>query len=118
MFLDIAKQHSIHLSTLQDIVDVFSGEKGKHLRELLPELTKLIKLVLTVPVTSCTSERSFSTLRRIKTYLRSPMGQARLNHVAILQGHKHLTRKINLNMVANEFISRSASRRNTFHVED
>uniref|UniRef100_H3B1Z5 TTF-type domain-containing protein n=1 Tax=Latimeria chalumnae TaxID=7897 RepID=H3B1Z5_LATCH len=115
MFLDIAKQRSIHLSTLQDVVDVFSGEKGKHLRELLPELTKLIKLVLTVPVASCTSGRSFSSLRRIKTYLRSTMGQARLNHVAILHDHKHLARKINLNMVANEFIRQSASRRNTFH---
>uniref|UniRef100_H2ZVP5 TTF-type domain-containing protein n=1 Tax=Latimeria chalumnae TaxID=7897 RepID=H2ZVP5_LATCH len=114
MFLDIAKQCSIHLSTLQDVVDVFSGEKGKHLRQLLPGLTKLIKLALTVPVTSCTSERSFSSLRRIKIYLRSTMGQARLNHVAILHGHKHLTRKINLNVVANEFIRWSASRRNTF----
>uniref|UniRef100_H3ADW4 DUF4371 domain-containing protein n=1 Tax=Latimeria chalumnae TaxID=7897 RepID=H3ADW4_LATCH len=113
MFLDIAKQHSIHLSTLQDVVDVFSSKKGKHLRELLPELTKLIKLVLTYCTCDLLHIRSFSTLRRIKTYLRSTMGQARLNHVAILHGHKHLARKINLNMVANEFIRWTASRHNT-----
>ena len=38
----------------------------------------------TIHATSCSAERSFSGLRQLKTYLRSTMGQTRLNSVAIL----------------------------------
>ena len=34
-----------------------------------------------MPATNCTSERTFSALRRIKSYLRNSMIQARLNHL-------------------------------------
>lgn len=36
----------------------------------LPEVCKLLKLMLTIPVTSISAERSFSCLKGIKTYLR------------------------------------------------
>lgn len=115
MLLDIATQRNEPpVRTLEDVVQMFRGEKGEHLRGLLPEIAMLVKIALTVPVTSCTSERSFSCLRRVKTYLRSTMGQTRLNHVALLHGHKELSRKINLDLIADEFIGRSAVRKNTF----
>lgn len=115
MMLDIAKQRNVApLKALQDVVDLFSGDAGEHLRELLPEMTNLLKIALTVPVTSCTSERSFSCLRRVKTYLRSTMSQVRLNHVALLHGHKQLAYKISLPDIANKFIVRASVRRNTF----
>ena len=75
---------------------------------------KLVKLLLTVPVTSCTAERSFSGLKRLKTYLRSTMGQARLNHLALLHCYKTRVKKLDLGVIANEFISRATVRRNTF----
>ena len=34
-------------------------------RNLLSEVHKLLRLYLTIPITSCTSERSFSALRRL-----------------------------------------------------
>ena len=37
-----------------------------------------------IPATSCSSERSFSSLRRLKTYLRNTMGQERLSNLAIM----------------------------------
>ena len=40
---------------------------------LVSEVLKLIKLILTVPVTNAVSEISCSTLRRFKTYLQSSM---------------------------------------------
>ncbi len=52
------------------------------------EVHKLLRLYLTVPVTSATSERSFSALKRILTYLRSSMSEIRLNNCLILQVHK------------------------------
>ena len=40
--------------------------------------------IMVLPVTSCEVEQSFSSLRRIKTYLRSTMTQERLNGLALL----------------------------------
>ena len=48
-------------------------------RRLLSQVVLLMKLILVMPATNATSERSFSALRRIKTYLRSTMKQERLN---------------------------------------
>uniref|UniRef100_A0A3B4UR12 TTF-type domain-containing protein n=1 Tax=Seriola dumerili TaxID=41447 RepID=A0A3B4UR12_SERDU len=98
----------------KDAVDFLKGEQGELLRTLLPELTKLIRLGLTVPVTSCTSERSFSGLRRLKTYLRATMGQGRLNHLAVLNCHKNITRSRHLDAIADDFITHTAVRKNTF----
>ena len=74
---------------------------------LFPELLKLIQLFLTIPVTSCTAECSFSSLRRLKTYLRSVTTQKRLNHVAILHCHRDQTSILNLQELCNNFISRN-----------
>ena len=49
-----------------------------------PCLKKLFQVALTVPVTSCTCERSFSCLRRVKTWLWTRMTQDRLDHLAVL----------------------------------
>ena len=40
---------------------------------------KVAKLILVMPATNAVSERSFSTLRRLKTWLRSTMNQDKLN---------------------------------------
>ncbi|XP_076069769.1 zinc finger MYM-type protein 1-like [Oratosquilla oratoria] len=52
------------------------------LTSAMPESIKLIKLLLTIPLTSVANERSFSTLDRIRSYLRSTMSQERLSSLA------------------------------------
>ena len=42
-------------------------------KEMFTETHKLLRLYLTIPITSSTSERAFSTLRRVLTYIRSSM---------------------------------------------
>lgn len=118
MLIDIvSQQKSAPLHTFKDVVQMFSGEKGEHLRNLLPEMAKLTKIALTMPVSSSTSERSSSGLRRLKTYLRSTTGQARLNHLAILHTHKELSRKINIYKIADDFIARTSARMNIFSLK-
>lgn len=51
---------------------------------VFPELIKLGKLILTIPASSASAERSFSGLKRIHTYLRNTQGQARLNNLTII----------------------------------
>jgi len=57
----------------------------------LPAIKKLLQILSTLLVTTCTSERSFSTLRRLKTYLRNSSGQDRLNGLALLNVHRNIT---------------------------
>ena len=117
MMLDITKAKSIALSNLHDIVMAMRYNSGS-LPEMLPGLATFLRIVLTVPVSTCTAERSFSTLRRLKSYLRNSMSQTRLNTVAVCNIHRDLLEEINLDLIANDLITRSSQRLNTFTVED
>lgn len=57
-------------------------EDDLQLQDTLSEVCKLLQLMLTIPATSTSAERSFSCLKRIKTYLRNTCGQDRLVNLA------------------------------------
>ncbi|CAF3312561.1 unnamed protein product, partial [Rotaria sp. Silwood2] len=48
-----------------------------------PNIKVLLRIYATLPVTTATGERSFSTLKLVKTYLRSTMSENRLNGLAM-----------------------------------
>ena len=54
--------------------------------DFLPSIARLLQITATLPVTSASAERSFSVLKRLKTYLRTTMGEVRLNGLA----HMHI----------------------------
>ena len=83
-------------------------------RELIGEVCNVLQLLLVMPSTNAISERSFSALRRVKTYLRNSMSQERLNHLLVLHVHKNLTDSMDLIAVANEFVSLSSHRQSIF----
>ena len=70
---------------------------------LLNEVVALVRLILVQPATNAVSERSFSALRRIKTYMRATMTQTRLNHCMLLHIHKEKTDELDLVWLGNEF---------------
>ncbi|ELU00718.1 hypothetical protein CAPTEDRAFT_118897, partial [Capitella teleta] len=49
-----------------------------------PCIVILLRIFITWPVTTATGERSFSSLKCIKSYLRSTMGEDHLNGLAHL----------------------------------
>jgi hypothetical protein len=53
-----------------------------------PAVRQAILLALTLPATSCTVERSFSTMRRVKTWLRTTMTSDRLSSLCMLSVHR------------------------------
>ena len=71
---------------------------------MLKEVGKLVQAYYTFPVTSATAERSFSCLRRIKTFLRSTMTHQRLNNLFLLYVHTSRTDSLDLSAVAREFV--------------
>lgn len=74
-------------------------------KKMLGEIDKALKIYFTFPVTTATAERSFSSLRRLKTYLRSTMTQHRLNNLFMLYVHSSEAKDLDLKLIAREFIS-------------
>ena len=83
-------------------------------KEFYSEVIKVAKLILVMPTTNALSERSFSGLRRIKTWLRTTTNQVRLNSCMTLHVHKSRTDSLPLLQIGNEFIQRNSSRIHIF----
>ena len=66
----------------------------------MSQVCVLLTLILVMPATNAVSERSASSLRRIKTYLRSTMSQQRLNSLMILHTHKQRTDTLDLTKIS------------------
>ena len=92
-----------------------------YLRSLSPaakkfysEVCTVVRLILVMPASNAISERTFSVMRRVKTYLRSTMNQSRLNHVMILNIYKGQLDNLDLTAIANDFVSGSEHRLRVF----
>lgn len=68
---------------------------------IYPRIAFFLKIVATLPVSNASPERTFSSLRRLKTWLRSTMNQNRLTGLALL--HIHRSRKVDSNDILNVF---------------
>jgi len=77
------------------------------MRDMFPHVEALIRLLLVNPAFSATAEKSFSSLPRLKTYLRSSCGQQaqqRLNDLAICHVHKDIMDDIDVKDLMKEFV--------------
>ena len=86
--------------------------KVNEYQAILPQLMKLLQLLLVIPATSATSERSFSSLRLVKTFLRTTMNQERLNYLMMIYIHKE--RSIDLKGAMR--VQQNTERKQTFGV--
>ena len=71
---------------LESVMDVFKAIVP--LETAFPTLKKLLQVSLTLVVSTAQCERSFSALKRIKTYLRTTMSEQRLTDIAVLSMEK------------------------------
>jgi len=61
-----------------------------------PNVKAVLGILATLPVSTATAERSFSTLKRIKTYLWNSMGHSRLSGLALLSIHTFIRYSLDL----------------------
>lgn len=85
-------------------------------RLLFDQIIRLLMLLLTVPASAATAERSFSSLHRMKNYMRATMTQRRLTNLLMLYVHKSEAKKLSLLDIAKEFIQRTTERVSTFGI--
>jgi hypothetical protein len=114
MLSQCRKNESCDIPAFKTVDDVMSffGKRSIEYRSMFSEVLKLSILLAVVPATSATAERSFSCLKRIKTWLRTTMGQSRLNSLAVLHAHRHIEPQLDL--VLNEFVQLNQSRERVF----
>ena len=81
---------------------------------MFDQVEQIVRLLLMIPCSSAEAEGSFSSLRRLKTYLQNSMSQQRLNHLAVLHIHRERLDGIDIDVVAREFVAKSPNRLATF----
>ena len=84
-------------------------------RNLISEVITLINLIVVAPATNAESERIFSAMKRVKSYLRNKMTNQRLNHLMVMHVHKDRLDNLNFVDVGNTFVGAN-QRRNAFSV--
>ena len=115
--LDVQLQNiSTHFSekhgtvTLRDCLDYLQSLSVAQ-RSFYSEVCIIATLILVMPATNAVSERCFSVMKRVKTYLCSTMTQVGLNHLNI---NKEKLNCIDLDAIANEFVKGSEHRLRVF----
>ena len=76
-------------------------------KKLIQKAQTICKLPAVNPATSTAEERSFSSARRLKTWLPSRMGD-----LAVLNGHKQRTDSVSI--ATQEFVSRNENCKRNF----
>lgn len=75
--------------------------KNNDFSEMYPYIVIALRMLLCTPCSNCSTERSFSALKRVKSYLRSNIKEERLN--ALILKTTLPTTKLNYNNVINNF---------------
>ena len=81
------------IGTEQNLVTMLGNIIDNNLQTSFPNTVRLMKILLTTPMTSAEAERCFSTLKRIKTFLRATMMNERLSDLAMLSSEYKLINK-------------------------
>jgi len=79
------------------------GIKKVVTEDVFPNLFKLIQVGLAIPISSATCERCFSSMRRIKNWLRTSMEQSKFTDLSVINIERDLSNKIDKDKIINNF---------------
>lgn len=87
---------------LKDIGDViqYADAKGDVAWQ---DFIQLLRIAITIPVTTASGERSFSAMTRVKTHLRSTMGQERLSDLVTICVERSASADLDYDKVIDAF---------------
>jgi hypothetical protein len=101
------------LTSVSQIVE-HTRTLSKEVQSYVPSVMALLHLLLLCPASSAQAERSFSSLRRLKTWLRNTMSQKRLNFVAVCHIHQTILDRIDTDALLKDFVQQSDIRQKIF----
>lgn len=97
---DVIVLQEFQVSTLAELSELLA-KTGRS--KVYVMLTRLIHLILTLPVSTATTERAFSGMKLVKTALRNKMGDELLEDSLMLYIEKDFVRDIDIDSVIDEF---------------
>jgi len=109
------KSSSSKQDTTSMKLEAFQYLIPNELAEVFPNgLIIAYRIYLSLMITNCSGERSFSKLRRLKSCMRSTMGQKRLDSLVILYVEHALARKIKHDKIISDFADKMSPRSSTY----
>ena len=84
----------------QDSLPVNAMQSLPHTTQMFPNIRLALRILCTLPVTSCSSERSHSALKEIKDAHRSTMGYERLAGLTLLYVHRDIAVNVDAIMMS------------------
>ena len=84
---------------------------GGLLQATFPNVGIALRIYLTIPVTNCEGERSFSTLSRVKNHLRTTMTQQRLQALSLMCIESEVLQSVDFDDIINDFAKQKTRRR-------
>lgn len=87
---------------------------ANNLETVFPNTVILFRIYLSLMISNCSGERSFSKLKLLKSEIRSCMGQERLNSLALLSMEAKLLRNISVSSLINDFAIKKSRRHNVY----
>jgi len=94
---------SVYVASDMNALDILQYLLSNDLINIFPNLSISLRILLTMPVTVATGERSFSKLKIIKNYLRSTMKQERLTNLSIISIEREISKNLDITDIVNEF---------------
>jgi hypothetical protein len=107
-FLKASKLHENDVDNRQPELQMYLTIVDNELHSTFPNVLTVLKIFLCLMVTNCTGERSFSTLKRVKSSLRSTMGDTRLNNLCIMCIESQILRTIDFHDIIADFARKKA----------
>ena len=96
-------RHHQEIRNCEAISEILQLLYRRSLHITYPNVTVLYKLCLTLPVTTCSVERSFFKLKIVKNTLRSTMTESRLSSLLVLSIEQKITDSLNLSNLVDKF---------------
>lgn len=101
------------LKTAESYMQTVSTEEEKDMQKVLAafqelpsaysELIKMMQIALTLPISTAENERFFSVLKRVKTYLRTTIGDDRLDSLLLMAVEQNMVKTLNLDELVDDF---------------
>ena len=98
--LNVAREYLKQQKSKSFIDMVQSLEK---MPKAFSQIIQIMHIVLTLPVTTASNERFFSTLKRVKSYLRTTIGDDRLSHLMLMAVEPAMVKRFNMEDLVEEF---------------
>lgn len=96
-----AKKYLRNVINLSNMFEVY--ERLSSLPASFKCLITLFKITLTLPVSVASNERFFSTLKRVKSYIRSTSGDDRLSHLLLMATEQEFVKSLDLESLVDDF---------------